>query len=135
MRTALELLKKTGESVATTREQRTVAFAESVPVKIIVPWVIYDLRKPVGAVLRIGVGGASNSLVAVCHQVGQKINTFSRHCLATIIWDAKSFPPPQDLPAGTDRIRRVEWRVPWNYGQQWKQKWDVLLSEEVQIRM
>lgn len=68
-RTALELLKKTGESVATTREQRTIPFTESVPVEIVVPWVINDLCKSVGAVLRIGIGRASNSEVTVRHQI------------------------------------------------------------------
>lgn len=64
-RTALELLKETRKSVATTREQRTFPFTESIPVKIVVPWVIYDLRKSVCAVLRIGVGRASDSQVTI----------------------------------------------------------------------
>ena len=68
-RTALKLFKKARESIATTREQRTIPFTESIPVKIVVPWVIYDLCKSVGAVLRIGVGKASNSEATVSQQI------------------------------------------------------------------
>jgi len=66
--TALEFLEKSGESVATSREQRAIPSTKAIPVKVVVPWVMYDLCKPIVAVLRIGVGRVANSHVMIRHQ-------------------------------------------------------------------